>query len=45
MFTLYISDFVNTAREPDKSYMINHVVYFGLNYTLIVIDITPHMVS
>ena len=22
--------FHNTAGEPDKSYMINHVVYFGL---------------
>ena len=22
--------FLNTAREFDKSYMINHVVYFGL---------------
>ena len=31
MFTLCISDFFYTARESDKSYMINHVVYFGLN--------------
>ena len=33
MFTLYICDFFffNTARASDKSYMINHVVYFGLN--------------
>ena len=30
MFTLYISDFFNTAGESDKSYKINHVVYFGL---------------
>ena len=28
MFTLYISDFFNSARESDKSYMINHVVYY-----------------
>ena len=27
MFTLYISDFFNTGREFDKSYLINHVVY------------------
>ena len=30
MFTLYISDFFNTVREFEKSYMINHVVHFGL---------------
>ena len=30
MFTLYIPDFFDTARQSDKSYMINHVVYFGL---------------
>ena len=30
LFTLDISDFFNTARESDKSYLINHVVYFGL---------------
>ena len=23
--------FLNTAKQSDKSYMINHVVYFGLN--------------
>ena len=23
-------DIFNTARKSDKSYMINHVVYFGL---------------
>ena len=33
-FTLYISDFFNTARESGKSYMINHVVYFGFNKDL-----------
>ena len=25
-----MSDFFNIAIEPGKSYMINHVVYFGL---------------
>ena len=30
VFTLYISDFFYTARESDKSFMINYVVYFGL---------------
>ena len=30
VFALYISDFFNTARESDKSYMIDHLVYFGL---------------
>ena len=26
----YIPDFFYTERESDKSYMINHVVYYGL---------------
>ena len=26
--------FFNTARESDKSYMTNHVVYFGLKYRI-----------
>ena len=26
VFTLYVSDFFNTARESNKSHMINHVV-------------------
>ena len=30
VFTLYIFDFL-TQQESDKSYMINLVVYFGLN--------------
>ena len=35
MFTLYIFDFLNTARESGKSCMINYVVYFGLNITFL----------
>ena len=35
MFTLYIFDFLNTARESGKSYMINYVVYVGLNKTFL----------
>ena len=31
VFTLYITVFLNTARNPDKSYKINFVLYFGLN--------------
>ena len=27
--------FLNTARESDKSYLINHVVYFGLTNRVI----------
>ena len=27
---MYISDFFDTTKEPDKSYIFNHVVYFGL---------------
>ena len=30
-FTLYICDFLNTARESEKLYAINHVVYLGLD--------------
>ena len=30
MFTLYISDFFNIGREPDKSYMINLSVFWPL---------------
>ena len=30
MFTLYISNFFKTARESDKSYIVNHVVHFHL---------------
>ena len=30
VYIIYFWYFFNTARESDKSYMINYVVYFGL---------------
>ena len=42
MFPLYVPDFFfHAEREPDKSYMINHVVYFDLKSVKLVLGKNP----